>query len=125
MPDTTRDPVGEYPHAAAVHQVDLQAAANKLVQRLPGHGRQTENLAREGGVSVMMMAMEAGNSLKEHAADGVVTVQLLSGRVSLSANNETFELVPGHTLVFRSGVRHDVTAKDQSVILLTITGGAA
>lgn len=125
MPDTTRDPVGEYPHPAAIHQLDLQAEANKLLQRLPGRGRQTENLAREGGVSVMMMAMEARNSLKEHSADGVVIVQLLSGRVSLSANNETFELGPGHTLVFQSGVRHDVNAKDQSVILLTITGGAS
>lgn len=124
MPETTRTPTGDYPHAAAVHELDLEAAADKLVQRLAGHGRQTESLAREAGVSVIMMAMEAGDNLKEHAADGVVAVQLLRGRVSLSASDETFELERGRMLLFQPGVRHDVLAHEQSVILLTVTGGA-
>lgn len=124
MPKTTRTPTGDYPRPAAVHQLDLEAAADRLAQSLPGHSRQAESLAREAGVSVIMMAMEAGNKLKEHAAEGVVTLQLLRGRVSLSSSGETFQLRPGHMLLFQPGVQHDVHAEEQSVFLLTVTEGA-
>lgn len=124
MPNTTRTPTGDYPHPAAVHQLDVEATADKLVERLPGHGRQTESLARESGVSVIMMAMEADDEMKEHSADGVVLVQLLRGHASLSARGQKLELRPGQMILFQPGVRHDVHAEEQSVILLTVTGGA-
>ena len=125
MPETTRSPKGEYPHSAAVHQLNLESEAEKLVQRLGDHSRQSESLARESGVSVVMMAMQSGDDLPEHAADGVVTVQLVRGRVSVSANDETLALQPGHMLVFQPGVRHALHAEEQSVVLLIVTGGAA
>ncbi|MCC7087777.1 MAG: AraC family ligand binding domain-containing protein [Chloroflexi bacterium] len=123
MPDTTHVPAGEYPISAPVHHIDLESEANKLLGSLPGHRRQTRNLAREAGVSVLMMAMETGDTLRDHAANGVVTVQLLSGRAVLTANNQHLDLREGRLAVLQPGVRHDVAAEEQSVLLLTITGG--
>jgi quercetin dioxygenase-like cupin family protein len=70
-----------------------------------------------------MMAMETGDTLRDHAANGVVTVQLLSGRAVLTANNQHLDLREGRLAVLQPGVRHDVAAEEQSVLLLTITGG--
>ena len=70
----THEPQGQYPRPAAVHQLDLDAAANKLLGQLADGNRQGENLARESGVSVIMTAMAAGDVLEEHSAPGVVTV---------------------------------------------------
>lgn len=123
MPDTTHIPAGDFPSKAPVHHLDLEAEAHKLLEKLPGHRRQTRNLAREAGVSVLMMAMETGDNLQDHAANGVVTVQLLSGHAVLTSDTQHVDLRKGHLAVFQPGVRHDVTAKEQSVLLLMITGG--
>ena len=123
MPETTHTPAGEYPRPGPTHHLDLRAMADELIDQLPGKGRQTRSLARESGVSVLLMAMEAGNVLREHSADGVVTVQPLRGYAVLEAGGESFELRPGQLLMLQPGVRHDLRAGEQCVVLLTITGG--
>ena len=79
-----RTPTGEYPRAAATHVLDLQLEADRLIAELPGHGRRTRTLAREGGVSVVLMAMEGGDVVKEHSAGGDVTVNLLRAHATLT-----------------------------------------
>jgi quercetin dioxygenase-like cupin family protein len=123
MPRTTHVPAGEYPKSARVHRLDLDARAARLIAKLPGRGRQSETLAREGGVSVVLMVMEAGDALKEHSAPGVVTVHLLSGHVALTAGGEAMEMRPGELALLQGGVGHDLRAEEPSVVLLTVTGG--
>ncbi len=123
MPTTTQTPTGEFPKSSTAHHLDLEAMADTLVARLPGNRRQTQSLARESGVSLLMMAMESGDVLDKHSAAGVVTVQLLRGGVTMSVSGEVFELSPGQAVLIQPGVEHDVRANQQSVILLTVTGG--
>ena len=123
MPDTTHIPAGDFPNKAPVHHIDLEAEAHELLEKLPGHRRQAKTIARESGVSVLLMAMEAGDVLPDHAANGVVTVQLLSGHAVLASGNQRVELRKGHLAMLQPGVRHDVTAEEQSLLLLMITGG--
>jgi len=123
MPKTTRVPTGAYPKPATVHLLDLSLEADRLMAKLPGHRRQTESLAREAGVSVIMMAMEAGDILKEHSADGVVTIHLVRGHADLAADGKTHDLRPGQMVMLQPGVRHDVHAAEQSVVLLTVAEG--
>lgn len=125
MPRTTHTPTGDYPHPASVHDLDLTAIADKLTARLPGNRRQSENIARESGVSIVMVAMESGDAIQEHAADGVVSVQVLRGHAILSTPTETVDARPGQLVLFQPGVRHDLRAEEQSVVLLTVTGGEA
>lgn len=124
MPNTTHTPSGSYPARAPVHLLDLEAAADRLTAKLPGHRRQTENLAREGDTSVVMMAMEGGDAIQEHSAPGVVSVQLLRGHAVLAVGTESFELRAGNLVLLQPGVRHDVRAEEQSVVVLTISGDA-
>jgi quercetin dioxygenase-like cupin family protein len=117
-------PAGNYPAPAPVHQIDLEEAADRLLAKLAGHRRQSENLAREAGVSVVMMAMEAGNAIKEHSAKGAVSVQLLRGHAVLTAQSKSYELRPGQLVLFQPEVRHDLHAEEQSIVVLTVSGGA-
>ncbi|MGE3076541.1 MAG: AraC family ligand binding domain-containing protein [Dehalococcoidia bacterium] len=123
MPETTRVPTGDYPKPASAHEVDLETEADRLLEALPGHRRQTKSLAREAGVSVIMMALEAGDAIQEHSADGVVMVHGLRGHVTLRSNGESLNLRRGQLAVFQPGVAHDLSAQEQSVVLLTVTGG--
>ena len=123
MPEVTKTPTGEYPKPAKTHHLDLEAAAAELRAKLPGTRRQTKSLARESGVSVIMMAMEAGDVHEKHSAPGVVTVQLLDGHAVLVSEGTTFDLRTGEMLVFQPRVVHDIRAEEQSVVVLTVTGG--
>lgn len=123
MPETTHPPSGEYPKPASVYSLDLEAEADELVGKLPGHRRQTKSLARSFGVSVILMAMEAGDAIEEHSAAGVVTVQLVRGHARLSADGQAIDLRPGQLVMFQPGLRHDLRAEEQSVVVLTVTGG--
>lgn len=117
-------PAGNYPAHAAAHALDLEEAADRLLAKLPGHRRQTENLAKEAGVSVVLMAMEAGDAIAEHSAKGAVTVHLLRGHAVLTAGDQSFELRPGKLVLLQPEVRHDIRAEVQSVVMLTVSGGA-
>lgn len=120
-PDHT--PTGNYPLQAPVHLLDLEVSADELLAKLPGNRRQTQNLAREGGVSVVMMAMEAGDAIQEHSTKGAVSVHLIRGHAVLAAGNDSFELRPGQLVLIQPEVRHDLRAEEQSVVVLTISGG--
>ena len=117
-------PTGQVPAHAPARMLDLEAAADRLTAQLNGSGRQTESLAREGGASVLMMAMPASDEVREHSAPGTVTVHALRGHAVVSTEGDSFELTAGRLVVFQPGVRHAVRAVEQSVILLTIAGGA-
>jgi quercetin dioxygenase-like cupin family protein len=70
------------------------------------------------------MAMEAGDAIAEHSAKGAVTVHLLRGHAVLTAGDESFELRPGRLVLLQPEVRHDIRAEVQSVVMLTVSGGA-
>jgi quercetin dioxygenase-like cupin family protein len=123
MPETTHQPVGEYPQPQAGHQLDLHDETERLLQSLDGRGRKSRNLAREAGVSLVLMAMEAGDTVREHAADGVVTIQVLRGRATVTSESGEYDLRAEGLVMFQAGVRHDVRAEERAVILLTVTGG--
>ncbi len=120
-PDHT--PAGDHPVQAPVHLLDLEVSADELLAKLPGSRRQTQSLAREGGVSVVMMAMEPGDAVQEHSTKGAVNVQLIRGHALLAAGNDSFELRPGKLVLIQPEVRHDLRAQEQSVVVLTISGG--
>ncbi len=123
MPRTTREPTGDFPKAEQVHHLDLRADAERLISGLAGRRRNSENLARESGVSVVMMAMEAGDTLSAHSAPGVVSIHVLRGRAIISSGDRTFDLTEGEMLLFQPAIVHDLRAVEQTVILLTVTGG--
>lgn len=124
MPETTHQPSGNFPHPATIHHIDLNGTADRLVAGLPGSGRNSENVARESGVSLVLMALAEGDTLDEHAAPGVVTVQVLRGSVRLESGDSMQRLEPGHLVMFQPAIAHRHIAETQAVVLLTVTGGA-
>jgi quercetin dioxygenase-like cupin family protein len=69
--------------------------------------------------------LHAGGTLREHAAPGPATVQVLDGRVRLQIGDDSFEATAGRLVAFDAAVRHSVEALEDSTLLLTLTGAAA
>lgn len=119
MTDSTR-PADRFAGDAA--SLDLDREAADLLERAAGseHGHAQRTLYRHGGLTVAMFAFRAHAGLPAHAAGGVVSVQVLRGRVTMHAGDERFDLPAGRMLRMTPGITHDVTTEIPSVILLHV-----
>jgi quercetin dioxygenase-like cupin family protein len=104
------------------HLFDLAVEGQRLRdeggEARDGHRQIT--LFRGGGVSIMLFDFEAGGRLKEHAADGFVTVLVLGGEIRMETATGQHPMGAGALLVLRPGVRHDIEAVAASRVLLTV-----
>lgn len=66
-----------------------------------------------------LIALAADRVLGEHESPGEATLQVLQGRVRLTAGDETWDGVEGdHTVIPQA--RHDLQAITDAVVLLTV-----
>ena len=100
------------------------AAAQVAAARASGSGRSTHTVV--GGQGRMLrqavMAFAAGHGLGEHASPKEATLQVLTGRVRLTAGNDAWEGSAGDHLVIPDA-RHDLVAVEDAAILLTVLTG--
>ena len=119
------DRLREHPEdrlASPVQAVDLAAAAARL--RSEAHaavsGHRQITLVRHGPVTVMLFLFEPQGLLKEHRAEGDVIIQVLSGRLQVTADEASRELGAGALLALVPGLPHSVRALVATEMLLTI-----
>jgi quercetin dioxygenase-like cupin family protein len=70
-----------------------------------------------------VIALKGGEKLGEHEAPGEATLLVLRGRVSLGTASSEQEVGP-HELAEIPMERHDLTAHEDSVVLLTVAKAA-
>ena len=125
MPGVTHKPEGQYPHPSPVHALNLDDEADRLVAELKGAGHASRSLAREAGVSLVLMALEGGDAVREHSTAGATSIHVLRGHAAIGSAGQVWDCLPGDVLFFQPDVRHDIAAQEQTVVLLTITGAQA
>ena len=69
----------------------------------------------------VLIAMEPFANMKEHHADGTISVHVLKGRVRFGAQGTQHELSAGNLLTLGASIKHDVQALEDSAFLLTIS----
>ena len=104
------------------HLLDLDAVAARLLSEpLPGKpNHRQETLYRHGPVTVALFVFERGAHMPQHVAEGVVTVHVLQGRLTMTAEGQVHQLSSGQLLVLAPGVEHDVQADEPTRMLLTV-----
>jgi quercetin dioxygenase-like cupin family protein len=108
--------------AGTEHLFDLNAEADRLraesQEVRDGHRQIT--LFRAEGVSIVLFDFDADGRLKDHAADGYVTVQVITGEIRMTTASQEYSMEAGSLLVLRPGVTHDLRAETASRVLLTV-----
>jgi quercetin dioxygenase-like cupin family protein len=77
----------------------------------------------KGPLRIVLFAFEAGGGLPEHRAPGFVVIHTLRGRIQVQTLTDRYDLPTGQVLMLDPEVVHDVTATEQSDMLLTIALG--
>ena len=84
-------------------------------------GRAGRTLAKSGRMRVTLVAMARGNVIGTHQADSPLTLHVLEGHIRFRAGGEDHELSAGQLLFFGPGDAHDLTATEESALLLTLS----
>ena len=107
--DTNPNPITFIPDVRAGTVVD------------PGRPHHTKVLSAPG-VRVVVLTFEAGYVLREHTTPAMLLLQVLDGRVRITAADQVTELAPGGLLRLDAALPHTVEALEESRLMLTMVG---
>lgn len=124
---TLQTPPGYHSERALVApnlSFDLDAEAQSLRQSpLWRQGKHTaRTLVMHRDFHVVLMAMPAATRLKPHKTTQRISIQVLSGRVNLTLEEQTLCLGVGGLAALDESIVHDVQALEDSTILLSLSG---
>ena len=70
---------------------------------------------------IVLIALHAGAEMKTHTEDGIISIQVIDGRMKFNADNRSVELNKGQILALHKGIQHSVLAVEETLFLLTLT----
>jgi quercetin dioxygenase-like cupin family protein len=75
------------------------------------------------GARVVVFTFDTGQELTEHTAAVPVLLQVLSGRLAVTAADRTVELRPGGLVHLAARLPHAVVAQEPTLLVLTMLQG--
>jgi quercetin dioxygenase-like cupin family protein len=84
-------------------------------------GHFAKTLFKKSDFRMLLISMERGSVLKEHHADGTISVQVLKGKIGFSIHGKVHELRVNQVLTLGASIKHEVAAIEDSAFLLTIS----
>ena len=107
-------------------QFDLSSEIAEAAQKKPwASGHFAKMLFKKHDLRVLLISMEPGAHMKEHHADGTISIHVLNGRIRVNVAGKPHELAAGNLFTLGASIRHDVEALDDSAFLLTISWPSA
>lgn len=101
--------------------LQVQLAELRMEEAYHRSGRAGRTLAKSGRMRVTLVAMAQGNVIGTHQADSPMTLHVLSGHIRFRAGGEVHELQAGQLLFFGPGDAHDLSATEETALLLTLS----
>ena len=83
--------------------------------------RNAMTVFKTNGMRIVLIALHEDAILKEHTADGIISVQVLEGEVIFSAVGQSVVIKQGQMIALHKGLPHSVKAVKESAFLLTLT----
>jgi quercetin dioxygenase-like cupin family protein len=101
-------------HVTSGEVVDLRSGTDRP------EARGTRALVKSDSFEAIRLVVPAGGEIPPHQVAGKFTLQCLEGKVRVGVPDGSVELAAGQWVYFDGGVRHSVSAVEDSSLLLTI-----
>ena len=84
-------------------------------------GHYAKMLFKKDDFRTVLIAMEPQAVMKEHHADGTLSLQVLNGQIKVRINGKSQDMSEGSLLTLSASIPHEVEALTHSAFLLTIS----
>ena len=102
-------------------QFDLTREMKESERQKPWQmGHTARTLFKKEDFRMVLISMEKGSVLKEHHADGTISVQVLKGSIRFTAQGEAHTVQASSVVTLTASIKHEVEALEESAFLLTI-----
>jgi quercetin dioxygenase-like cupin family protein len=82
--------------------------------------RNAMTVYKTDGMSIVLVALHDDAVMARHTADGIISVQVLEGKINFITDGQSVELEKGQMIALHKGEPHSVAAIKESVFLLTL-----
>ncbi|MDP4250810.1 MAG: cupin domain-containing protein [Bacteroidota bacterium] len=119
---TRQRPEGDRVMDATMATIGLPSFIKQIKQETAWKERDRNaiTLYKTNGMSIVLVALHAGAEMKTHTADGIISLQIIEGRMKFNAGDRFVELDKGEMLTLHKGIPHSVAAIEETVFLLTL-----
>lgn len=109
--------------ATPEHVLDFPAIAAALRHEAAAapHGHRQRTVHRHERTTMVLFAFDAGGTLREHSANGLVMIHVVAGTLHVRTPAADHALGAGMALVLEPRVPHSVTAAAPADMLLTVS----
>ncbi|HLT42528.1 MAG TPA: cupin domain-containing protein [Sphingobacteriaceae bacterium] len=115
-------PEGDRVLDAQLVEIDLNAFRQQIKEEqawIDGD-RNAITIYKSNGMRIVLIALHTGAEMKTHTAPGVISVQVLEGKITFGTAEETIKLTEGQMVTLHKRVPHSVFADRESTFLLTL-----
>lgn len=91
---------------------------------IPSEGTLSQVLYKDDRIRVVVFAFDTNQDLTEHSTPLAAVVQVVSGRIRLTLEDQPVELAPGSWVHMPPKMPHSVHALEPSVMLLSMLRSA-
>jgi quercetin dioxygenase-like cupin family protein len=83
--------------------------------------RNSITVFKANGMRIVLIALHKGAEMIKHTANGMISLQVLKGKMMFNTDEQSTKLSKGQMLVLHEGVPHWLVAKKKTLFLLTLT----
>lgn len=119
---TPQRPEGTRPLDAPIVLIDLNAF-RKQIKDEPAwkvSDRNAITMFKSDTFRLVLISLHEGAVLDPHTAKGMISIQVLEGKIKFDTDKESVEMEKGEMLVLHEAISHKVEAKKESTFLLTL-----
>lgn len=119
---TSQRPEGNRVLNAPLVQMNLLDFINQIKTEKPWieNDRNSVTIFKSETMRIVLMGLHENAVLKAHKANGVISVQVLEGKVNFETEAKTVSIEKGQMIALEENIVHSVTALKESFFLLTL-----
>lgn len=120
---TAQRPDGERVIDAAFVSIDLPLYISQIKEETSWKDgkRNAITVFKTNGLRIVLIALHEGSEMARHTADGIISVQVLEGKIQFNTDQQSVELDKGRMLALHERIPHSVKAIQETIFLLTLT----
>lgn len=120
---TSQRPEGDRLIDATLVSIDLPAYMRQIKDESSWKDgkRNAITVFKTNGLRIVLIALREGTEMARHIAEGIISVQVLEGKLQFNTDGQTVELASGQMLALHERVPHSVLAIQETIFLLTLT----